>query len=118
MDMTMPSRVTKHCIAPSASLLVVVGTLTMATPAAYASDDPSSADDSGTLPTVVIGTSPLPGATIDSDKIPSHVETVQASDLTRNGSASLTGALNSQLGSVNINDTLADPFQPDILYRG
>jgi iron complex outermembrane recepter protein len=26
--------------------------------------------------------------------------------------------LNSQLGSVNVNDDLADPFQPDILYRG
>jgi iron complex outermembrane receptor protein len=67
---------------------------------------------------LVIGTSPVPGATIDADKVPAHVESLVASDLTRDGSASLTEALNSRLGSVNINDTLADPFQPDILYRG
>jgi outer membrane receptor protein involved in Fe transport len=67
---------------------------------------------------VVIGTSPVPGATIDADKVPANVETLRAPDLRRGGTASLAGALNDQLGSVNINDTLADPFQPDILYRG
>ncbi len=30
----------------------------------------------------------------------------------------MTGALNSTLGSISINDDSADPFQPDILYRG
>ena len=67
---------------------------------------------------LVIAASPLPGATIDADKVPSYVETVLAADLRRDGTASLTGALNGQLSSININDTLADPFQPDILYRG
>ena len=40
------------------------------------------------------------------------------SDLTRNGAASVLGALDQQVGAVNFNDTLADAFQPDILYRG
>lgn len=66
----------------------------------------------------VIGTTPVPGATIDVAKIPSNVESVRASDMTRSGTSSLTRALNEQLGSININDTLADPFQPDIFYRG
>jgi iron complex outermembrane recepter protein len=66
----------------------------------------------------VVGTTPVPGAVIDIDKVPSNVESVSAADLTRNGSASLTGALSSQLGNININDTLADPFQPDLFYRG
>lgn len=79
--------------------------------AAHAADPP--------VPTVtVIGTTPLPGAVIDIDKVPSNVESVSASDLTRNGAASLTGALSSRLGSINLNDTLADPFQPDLFYRG
>jgi iron complex outermembrane receptor protein len=30
----------------------------------------------------------------------------------------MTNALNSNLSSININDDLDDPFQPDILYRG
>jgi iron complex outermembrane recepter protein len=83
---------------------------------------PSGADGvgaAGGIPVVtVVGTSPLPGATIDIDKVPSNVETVQASDLTRDRAAGLTAALNSRLGSININDTLADSFEPDILYRG
>ncbi len=83
---------------------------------AYAAD-PGSPDMPLPLVTV-IGTSPVPGATIDVDKIPSNVESITASDLTRDGTATLSGALNGRLGSVNINDTLADPFQPDILYRG
>jgi iron complex outermembrane receptor protein len=66
----------------------------------------------------VIATTPLPGTAIDADKIPANVDSVKASDLTREGSASLTGALNGRLGSINISDTLADPFQPDLIYRG
>ena len=66
----------------------------------------------------IIGTTPVPGASIDIDKVPSNVESVRASDLTRGGSASLTRTLSDELGSININDTLADPFQPDIFYRG
>jgi iron complex outermembrane receptor protein len=75
--------------------------------------------DPAAVPTVtVIGVTPVPGATIDADKIPSHVESVVSTDLTRDGTASLSRALNGKLGSINIGDTLADPFQPDILYRG
>jgi iron complex outermembrane receptor protein len=75
--------------------------------------------DSPELSTVtVIGTTPVPGAGIDADKVPSNVESVRASDLSREGTTSLSRALNNQLGSVNIDDTLADPFQPDIFYRG
>jgi len=86
-----------------------------ATPSHAADSDESSAE----LTTVtVIGTTPVPGATIDADKVPSNVSSVHTSDLARDGSASLTRALNGQLGSININDTLADPFQPDIFYRG
>jgi iron complex outermembrane receptor protein len=67
---------------------------------------------------VVIGTTPVPGMSIDIDKVPGNVQSVFAGDLTQNGAASLTGALSSHLGSVSISDTLGDPFQPDILYRG
>ncbi len=70
------------------------------------------------LAEVDVTTSPLPGTSIDSDKVPANVQTLRSSDLTREGSASLTGALGGQLGSVNISDDLADPFQPDLLYRG
>lgn len=71
------------------------------------------------LPAVLVQATALPGgSTINADEIPGAVQSLSASDLSRNGSASLTQALNAQLGSININDNLNDPFQPDILYRG
>ena len=66
----------------------------------------------------VIGTTPLPGTGIDIDKLPNVTQTVTGTDLEREGAANTTTSLNDQLGSVNINDNLDDPFQPDILFRG
>jgi iron complex outermembrane receptor protein len=66
----------------------------------------------------VIGTTPLPGTRIDADKVPGNVQSVYSADLAQDGTASLIRALGARLSSVNIDDTLADPFQPDILYRG
>ena len=70
------------------------------------------------LQTVIIEASAIPGAPIDADKIPGNVQSLSAADLNGDGSASLTQALDSKLSSVNINDTLDDPFQRDIIYRG
>src|SRR6202051_274248 len=67
---------------------------------------------------LVIGTTPVPGVTIDIDKVAGNVQSVLAADLIQNGTASLTGSLADRLGSVSISDSLADPFQPDVLYRG
>jgi iron complex outermembrane receptor protein len=70
------------------------------------------------LQTVVIEATAIPGSAVDADKIPGNVQTLSSADLTRDGSANLTAAMDSHLASVNINDTLDDPFQPDILFRG
>jgi len=67
---------------------------------------------------VVVGTTPVPGLTVNVDKVPGNVQTLRAADLSRDGTPSLIEGLSTHLGSVNINDTLADAFQPDILYRG
>ena len=67
---------------------------------------------------VVIGTSPLPGTNIDIDKVPGYVQTLSASDLAKDGAPNLLGSMETQLSSVNINDTMADPYQPDLLIRG
>jgi iron complex outermembrane receptor protein len=83
-----------------------------------ASEAQATAAASQTLPTVVVESTAIPGGAIDIDKIPGNVQVLSAADLAREGSTSLTNALNSNLSSVNINDNLDDPFQPDILYRG
>jgi outer membrane receptor protein involved in Fe transport len=79
----------------------------------------ADASDSQTpLLQVVVTATPIPGTSIDIDKVPGNVQVLTSSDLSREGSPSLTGALNSNLSSVSINDDEDDPFQPDILYRG
>lgn len=65
----------------------------------------------------VVGVTPVPGMSIDVDKVPGNVQTLKSSDLNRNGTV-LSDTLEKRLGSVNINDALADPFQPEIFYRG
>ena len=56
---------------------------------------------------------------VNVDKVPGNVQTLRAGDLSQlGGTASLIDGLGAHLGSVNVNDTLADVFQPDILYRG
>jgi iron complex outermembrane receptor protein len=80
----------------------------------------AQADDSVTpeLQEILVTATAIPGTRIDIDKIPGNVQVLSAADLTREGSASLINALNSNLSSININDDADDPFQPDILYRG
>jgi iron complex outermembrane receptor protein len=70
------------------------------------------------LPTVIVDATAIAGAPVDADTVPGNVQTLSAADLSRNGTANLTGAMEERLGSININDNLDDPFQPDILYRG
>jgi iron complex outermembrane receptor protein len=78
----------------------------------------SSVASGQALQTVTVTATAIPGNAINVDKVPGNVQVLTSDDLMREGSASLAGALNSTLSSVNINDNLDDPFQSDILYRG
>ena len=86
--------------------------------AAQSPQPPTAVPEATLAPVEVIGTSPLPGIGIDRDKVPANVQSLTAGDLAREGSPSLIEGLADQAGSVNINSTLVDEFQPDILYRG
>ena len=96
------------------TLLPGCGLALLCNSATLAGGSPASSQ----LETITVTATALPGAKIDIDKIPGNVQVLSAPDLTREGSASLTGALNSSLSSISVNDNLDDPFQPDILYRG
>jgi iron complex outermembrane receptor protein len=95
------------------------GLVVLAAASARAGAQTASTDQTKSIATVtVVGTTPLPGTSIDPDKLPGNIQTITATDLTREGSASVISAINDDLGSVSINDDLDDPFQPDILFRG
>jgi len=95
---------------------VLATTLTTISPAVVAQQAPQGTHDLDEI--VVVGVSPVPGFKVDKDKIPGNIQTLRSSDLTRNGAANVLGALDQQLGAINFNDTLADPFQPEVLLRG
>ncbi len=101
-----------------AAYAAILGLAAHAVPSFAQQPSAQPSDQQPTLATVVVQATAIPGSSIDADKVPGTVQTLTASDVSRQGMASLTTALESQLGSVNINDNLDDPFQPDILYRG
>lgn len=73
----------------------------------------------GDLATVtVIGAAPLPGLDIPRDQIPANVQTATDEDLERLHALDLSSFLSRSLGSVSVNETQGNPFQPDINYRG
>ena len=95
------------------------GSETNAAATAPQSADHVSPTHAKQLATVVVKATAMPGgAALDADKVPGNVQSLSAADITRSGSASMTQALNAQLGSISVNDNLNDPYQPDILYRG
>jgi iron complex outermembrane receptor protein len=85
---------------------------------ALASGGLARAADLADLQAIVVQSTAIPGSSIDIDAMPGNVQVFSAADLAREGSASLTSALSATLSSVNVNDDLSDPFQPDIVYRG
>jgi iron complex outermembrane receptor protein len=98
------------------SLWVLATTSTVISSMADAQQAPQNAHDLDEI--IVVGVTPVPGFKVDKDKIPGNILTLRSSDLTRNGAASVLNALNQQVSGVNLNDTLADPFQPEVLFRG
>jgi iron complex outermembrane recepter protein len=100
------------------SLLACIGPLAGVAVCSYAAAAAEPTDSQPLQQIVVIGTTPVPGMNVDADKIPGNAQSLSTADLNQDGTASIINAISTRLGSVNINDTLADPFQPDILYRG
>jgi outer membrane receptor protein involved in Fe transport len=72
-----------------------------------------------TLPGVeVIGTTPLPDASVQREDIAAPVQTANSKAIERSHSLDLGEFMNRMLGSVHINDVQNNPLQPDVTYRG
>jgi iron complex outermembrane recepter protein len=109
-----------HCLrrisAQWLCLWILATILIAVSPVVVAQQVPQNTHDLDEI--VVVGVTPVPGFKVDKDKIPGNIQTLRSSDLTRNGAASVLSALDQQVSSVNFNDTLANPFQPEVLFRG
>jgi iron complex outermembrane recepter protein len=66
----------------------------------------------------VVGVTPLQGSGVSADKIPANVQTVNADQMKKAQTISLSDYINRYLGSVSVNEAQNNPLQPDIYYRG
>ena len=66
----------------------------------------------------VIAATPLAGSDVPVREVPSPVQTATAKDIENSGALDLSDLLNRRLSGVNINENQANPFQPDVNYRG
>jgi iron complex outermembrane receptor protein len=66
----------------------------------------------------VVGATPIHGVGIARSKIPSNVQVATAEDLSRSGGIHAGEQLASSAASIHVNDAQANPFQPDVQFRG
>ena len=66
----------------------------------------------------VVGTTPLPGIGTPISQVPSNVQTGSAKDISQQQSLNLSEYLDNNLGSVNTANSVANPYQADVSFRG
>jgi iron complex outermembrane recepter protein len=66
----------------------------------------------------IIGVAPIPGLGVPRDLLPSNVQTFGSAELRERQGASLPDLLGRSAASVNVNETQANPLQPDVNFRG
>ncbi len=66
----------------------------------------------------VVASTPLAGSDLSAEEIAAPVQMLSSDDLRETGALDLSDLLNRRLSGVNINENQANPYQPDVNYRG
>jgi outer membrane receptor protein involved in Fe transport len=66
----------------------------------------------------VVATTPLAGTGLASDQLAAPIQTATAADIDNSGALDLGDFMNRRLNGVNVNEMQANPFQPDVNFRG
>ena len=66
----------------------------------------------------VVSTTPLPGIGTPIDQVPANVQAVSSQSLQQQRSLDVSEYLDTNLGSVSTNNTVSNPYQADVAYRG
>ncbi len=66
----------------------------------------------------VVATTPLAGTDLATDQIAGPVQTATGADVSESGSLDLADFMNRRLNGVYVNEMQANPFQPDVNFRG
>ena len=66
----------------------------------------------------VVGVTPLPGSGVSRDRVAAAISVIDGGDLAARGSASMADALQERLGSVSLEGSTTNLFQPTLRFRG
>jgi iron complex outermembrane receptor protein len=66
----------------------------------------------------VVGTTPLPGIGTPVNQVPTNVQTITGQTIQEQQNVSLPEAMDKNLGSVSVTNGQANPFMPDVSFRG
>jgi outer membrane receptor protein involved in Fe transport len=66
----------------------------------------------------VVGTTPLPGIGTPVNQVPSNVQAITGQTIQEQQNVSLPETMDKNLGSVSITSGQANPFMPDVSFRG
>ncbi len=66
----------------------------------------------------VVATTPLAGTDLSTNQIAGPVQTATAADVENSGALDLADFMNRHLNGVYLNEMQANPFQPDVNFRG
>lgn len=97
-------------------LSIVIATLVA--PAAHAQTEPPVTPAPVPYETVVTAATPLNGSGLPIDRVPANVQTATGAGIAKAQSLDLSQFMNTELGSVHVNDVQNNVLQPDLQYRG
>ena len=90
--------------------------------AAFAQPQQASAENKAevleTQTIEVVGTTPLPSIGTPINQVPSNVQTGSSKQIEQQQSLDLSEYLDNNLGSVNTSNSVANPYQADVQFRG
>jgi iron complex outermembrane recepter protein len=111
----MQSQVNQYQLKPlQAMLAIAIATLAMPQIASAA----NKAEALETDKVEVVGTTPLPSIGTPISQVPSNVQTGSSKQIDQQQSLDLSDYLDNNLGSVNTSNTVANPYQADVSFRG
>jgi len=117
----MPTRMPQHLLRVLATIAAAVLAPWLEAPfhVAHAAGATDASAAAATVPLQqVVVTAPLAGSETSLDQVAANVQRVTAKDLNQITALGPSDALNQLAGSVNLNDTQGNPFQPDVNFRG
>ena len=97
--------------------LVVAGLIAASGPA-QAGEGALGPDEDGQDTIIVVGVTPVQGAGLPADQVPSNVQTLSSAVIQADHAETVTDLVERHLSSVSLADTEGSPFQQDLVERG